>query len=269
MTSNIEQLKAAAKSLMKKQGRTYQELSEYLGLSLVSVKRIMSKEEVSLSRFLEICDWLETNLTELEKIADYNRSNKKTYFTPEQEVFLSKSPEAMSFLFHLYTEETPEVIQKKYNLSSKSLNLYLLRLEKHNLVKKVSGRYKPVYKDFPSPIPYGQLRKTQYENVIATSVSFFRRYNTQMSLRKNPEEDKGSLTNLAVLGVSRASYLNWFERYKSLQAELSSIATVEEKIEKIKDKKTIVMMHMHAVIDEADIELEGIKNMFGRPVDIT
>ena len=267
-SASLEQLKSAAKSVMKRQQKSYQDLADHLGLSLVSVKRIMSKEEISLSRFLEICDWLDTGLAELEKIARYNQTHKKLYFSAEQEIFLAKNTEYLAFLFNLYADESPDQIRKKYGLSVKSLNLYLIRLERQNLIRKVSGQYQPVYKEFPSPIPYGELSRSQYKNVLETGAAFFRRFNTQMILRKNPEADRGSNTLLAVMGVSRDSYLNWLEKYKNLYQELVNISEVEDKIETLANKRSVVLMHLHAVLDENDIEIEGIKNMFGRPVEI-
>jgi DNA-binding Xre family transcriptional regulator len=265
---SLEQLKTAAKSVMKKQNKSYQELANHLGLSLVSVKRIMSKEEVSMSRFLEICDWLDTGLAELEKIATYNQANKKQHFTLEQEAFLAKSTQYLSFLFNLYVEETPEKIQKKYNLTNKTINLYLLRLEKYGLIKKVGGRYKPYYKDFPSPIPYGELDKSLYKNVLETGMYFFKRNNEIMNQRKNREADRGSSTTITVVSLSRDSYLAWFEKYKNLCQELANTGQVEDKIEGLKNKKTAVLMHLHALVDENDIEIESIQNMFGKPVEL-
>ena len=267
-TVSLEHLKDAAKTIMKKQRKSYQELAEHLGLSLVSVKRVMSKEEITLSRFLEICDWLDVSIADLEKIAQHNQAHEKIRFTEEQEKFLAKNPEYLSFLFHMFAEQTPEEIQKQFNLSNKSLNLYLIRLEKYNLIKKVSGRYKVMQKEFPSPIPYGELQGVQYKSVIDTSVSFFSRFQNEMRLRKDPEADKGTSTTLVILGLSRQSYLAWYEKYLALQSELSHVAAIEDKIESIKDKKTIVLFHMHALVDEKSPEIEGITNMFGKVVEL-
>ncbi|MGZ3690312.1 MAG: helix-turn-helix domain-containing protein [Pseudobdellovibrio sp.] len=268
-TVSLEQLKEAAKSIMKKQGKGYQELAGHLGISLVSVKRVMSKEEISLSRFLEICDWLDVSIADLEKIAQHNQSHEKVRFTEEQDQFLAKNPEYLSFLFHMCAEQSPEQIQKQFNLSNKSLNLYLVRLEKYNLIKKVSGRYKVMQKEFPSPIPYGELQRVQYKSVVDTSVSFFSRFQNEMRMRKDPEADKGTLTTLVILGISRQSYLAWYEKYLALQAELHHISTIEDKIESIKDKKTVALFHMHAVVEEKSPEIEGITNMFGKVVELS
>jgi hypothetical protein len=168
----------------------------------------------------------------------------------------------------MYTDETPEKLQKKFGLSKKSLDLYLLRLEKYDLIKKKGNEYRPIYPEFPSPIPYGALVKTQFNKVLETGTHFFKRYNQNLIARKSPEADKGSQTTLAVLEVSLETYLSWFKKYKQLQEELTQVAKVEEKLEKIKNKKSIVLMHMHAVVEKDDESIEGIKNMFGRVGDI-
>lgn len=261
-------LKQAIKLVMKQQAKSYEDLAQQLDISLVSVKRIMSKEELNMSRFVEICNWLEISLSDLEKIARYEQANQKNCFTEKQEDFLAKNPQYLSFLFNLYTDETPEKIQKKFGLSKKSLDLYLLRLEKHDLIKMKAGLYKPTYPEFPSPIPYGQLVKTQFSKVLETGSYFFKRYNENLISRKDPEQDKGSQTVLGVLEVSRQSYLNWFEKYKALYLELVQVSKVEENIKQIKNKRSVVIMHMHAMVPPNDISIDSIKNMFGQVVEI-
>ena len=265
---NSSDLKQAIKLVMKQQGKSYEDLAQHLEISLVSVKRIMTKEELNMSRFVEICNWLEISLTDLEKIARYEQSNQKIRFTEKQEDFLAKNPEYLSFLFNLYTDETPEKIQKKFNLTKKSLDLYLLRLEKHDLIKKKSGTYKPTYPEFPSPIPYGQLVKAQFSKVLEAGTYFFKRYNETLIARKDPEQDKGSQTILGVLEVSQQSYQKWFEKYKAIYLELVQTSKAEENIKQIKNKKSIVLMHMHAVVEKDDASIDSIKNMFGKVAEL-
>ncbi|MBY0553125.1 helix-turn-helix transcriptional regulator [bacterium] len=259
-----EQCKQVLKLLMKQKSKTYKDLAEHLNLSEVSVKRIMSKEDLSFSRFMEICNWLEVSLSEIEKLANYGQTNQKVRFTEKQEQFLVKNPEYLSFLFNMYVEDDPEKVRKKFNISEKSMNLYLLRLEKHELIKKVSGQYRPVSRDVPSPIPYGNLIRYQYKNVLESGIYFFKRLQENMDSRKNPEHDKGNHTNLGVYTLKRESYLAWFEKYKTLHQELSNTSTIEEKMPGLKNKKAVVIMHCHGVVEEKDPSLEGIINMFGQ-----
>ena len=269
MHTSPDQLKEVLKKQLKLKGLSYTDLADHLKVSEVTVKRMMSKEEIPLSRFLTICEWLEISLTELEKIASYTNINQIVRFTEDQEKFLAKNPTYLAFLFQLYTQETPEQIQKNFQLTQKSLNLYLLRLENVNLIKKVAGRYKLVHKDFPSPIKYGELAKSQSLKVLETGLSLFTRYNKMMVQRKNEEADRGSQTKLSVFCLQRQSYLAWFEKYKEIMQELIQISEVEEKIPELKQKTSVVMLHLHALVDEKDPEIEGIKNMFGRPANVT
>lgn len=264
-----EQCKQVLKLLMKQNNKTYKHLAEHLGLSEVSVKRIMSKEDLSFSRFMEICNWLEVSLTEVEKLANYGQTNQKIRFTEKQELFLVKNPEYLSFLFNLYVENDPEKIRKKFNISEKSMNLYLLRLEKHELIKKVSGQYRPVHRDVPGPIPYGELIRYQYKNVLESGLYFFKRLQETMNSRKKPEMDKGNHTNLGVYTMKLESYMSWLDKFKLLQQELANISMIEEKIPGLKNKKAVVIMHTHGVVEEKDPSLEGIINMFGQVKELT
>ncbi len=268
MHASSAQLKEALKKQLKLKGLTYTDMAAHLKVSEVTVKRMMSKEEIPLSRFLAICEWLEINLTELEKLANYNNLHEVVRFTAEQEKFLAKNPNYLAFLFQLYTDDTPEQIQKNFSLTQKSLNLYLIRLENLNLIKKVAGRYKPYYKTFPRSIKYGELAKTQCFKVLDTGHSLFTRYNKMMLARKNEELDLGSENSMMVFGLRKQSYLAWYEKYRELIQELRQISEVEEKIPDLKDKTAVVALHLHALVDEKDPEIEGIKNMFGRPTNI-
>lgn len=265
---NSADIKSALKQLMKQQKRSYMDLAEHLGISHVSVKRILSKEELSLSRFLSICEWLNVTLADVEKIAKYGTSQKKIYFTEKQEAFLAKNPAYMAFLFQMYTDETPEKIQKKYGLTTKSLSLYLVRLEKHDLIKKVGERYEPASKQFPSPLAFGELSKSQTYQVIDSGAALFKRHRQQMNIRRDSEADKGNLVHLSVMGIKRESYLEWLEKYRELMKELSAISAYQEKTVHETEMKTLVTLHMHAVIANDDSEIEGIKNMFGRITNI-
>jgi transcriptional regulator with XRE-family HTH domain len=259
-----EQCKDVLKLLMKQKKKTYKDLAEHLDLSEVSVKRIMSKEDLSFSRFMEICNWLEVSLTEVEKLANYGQANQKIRFTEKQEQFLVKNTHYLSFLFNMYVEDDPEKVRKKFKISEKSMNLYLLRLEKYELIKKVLGTYRPVHRDVPGPIPYGELIRYQYKNVLEAGMYFFKRLQEDMNARKNPEYDKGNHTNLGVYTMKQESYLAWFEKYRALHQELANTSMIEEKIPGLKNKKAVVLMHCHGLVEEKHPSLEGIINMFGQ-----
>lgn len=262
------EIRLALRVVMKKQGRAYIDLAKFLQVSLPTVKRFMSKDEMQVGRLLEICDWLEISISDLEKIARVGGQDRVT-FTEQQEKFFAENPNYMSFLFHMYASETPEKIQSQYALSKKSLELYLIRLERLELIKKKSGQYVTVHKEFPKLIPFGLLSKKQTDQVLTTGVEIFKRYNRQQSVRRNSELDRGSTNSIIFCEVSRESYLAWFEKFKELNMELQRLSEIQEYQTKIKDKKLIGMMHLHGVFEINDPEVHTLKNMFGRVTNLT
>lgn len=266
---NGVQLKEALKLVMRQQKKTYLDLAKHLKTSEVTVKRFMSKEEINLSRMLEICNWLDLNLSQLEKIALNDSINKKVYFTEKQESFLVKNPQYLAFLFHLYADENPEKIQKKFKISDKSLNLYLLRLEKFDLIYQKNGKYVPVHPEFPSPIMFGELLRESYKKIIEAGALFFKNKNFEIMKRKDTERNKGFHSTISVFDLNKADYFIWLEKYKALYQELDSLAKIQNKVPNLKDKKAVVLMHLSCVTEADDSNLESIKDMFGYVSELT
>lgn len=264
-----DSLKDAIKAVLKQQKKTYDNLAEELEISVPTVKRILTKEEMSLSRLLQICDYLKISLTELEKIANHNKNTATNRFTEKQEEFLAKNPNYLTFLLMMYSDLSPEEIMKQTKIDDKSLKLYLLRLEKLDLITYHKGRYTMPFELFPNLIPYGKIHEANFNNIIESGANFFKRYNRQRILAKNTERDKGSTMGLTMLTLSRESYLEWFDKIKKLYQELQDISLVEEKMPKLKNKKTIVIMSCHGVIESDDPEVEFLQNSFGVVKNIT
>lgn len=268
-TALQDSLKDAIKSVLKQQKKTYDDLADELEISVPTVKRILTKEELSLSRLLQICSYLKVTLTELEKIANHNKSNARNAFTEKQEEFLSKNTNYLTFLLMMYSGLSLEEIQKKSKISEKSVKLYLLRLEKLDLIKYHKGKYEVFGDVFPSLIPYGKIHEANINNIIEAGAQFFKRYNTQRVLAKDTEADRGSTMGLVMLSLSRKSYLEWFDKIKKLYQELQDITVVEEKIPKLKDKKTVVILSCHGIMDSENPEVEFLQNSFGYVKDIS
>lgn len=262
-TALQDSLKDAIKAVLKQQKKTYDDLAEELDISVPTVKRILTKEELSLSRLLEICSYLKLSLTDLEKIAQHNRSSASNAFTAKQDEFLSKNSNYITFLLMMYSGLTPEEIQKKTRISEKSVKLYLLRLEKLDLIKYHKGKYELPQESFPNLIPYGKMHEANFLNVIESGADFFKRYNRKRILAKNVERDRGSTMGLVMLSLSRKSYLEWFDKMKKLYQDIQDISLVEEKMPKLKDKTTVVILSCTGTLAEDDVEREFLQNSFG------
>lgn len=264
-----DSLKDAIKSVLKQQKKTYEDLAEELEISVPTVKRILTKEEMSVSRLLQICSYLKLSLSELEKIANYNKGATRNSFTEKQEDFLSKNTNYLTFLLMMYSGLTLQEIQKQTKISDKSVKLYLLRLEKLDLITYRKEKYHVPYETFPDLIPYGKIHETNFNNIIESGAQFFKRYNRNLVLAKDSQRDKGSTMGLFMLTLSRTSYLEWFEKSKKLYQELQDISIVEENIPKLKDKKTVVLLSCHGMIESDDPEIEFLQNSFGVVKEIT
>ena len=55
----------ALKRLMRSSGRTYAQAARVLKLSEASVKRLLSRSELSIERLEILCDWLEVEVADL------------------------------------------------------------------------------------------------------------------------------------------------------------------------------------------------------------
>jgi len=55
------------KRIMKNRGFQYSDLSKSMGVSLTTVKRLLTKDDISVQRICEIADWLGFSFQELVK----------------------------------------------------------------------------------------------------------------------------------------------------------------------------------------------------------
>jgi hypothetical protein len=119
---------------MKSLKYTYSDAALVLGVSLPSVKRFFTSEDVPLARVLRLAEWLELSLQDIADLVKQSELSSHT-FTIAQEEFLAKNPSHLAFLLALYQQnKTPEEIAEKYKLSGYSTQRYLNELEKLGLI---------------------------------------------------------------------------------------------------------------------------------------
>ncbi|MDF3035307.1 MAG: domain S-box protein [Paucimonas sp.] len=71
--SEIRQLLATLKRLLKREGKTYRDVAEALGVSEPSVKRLFASGRFSLERLVQVCDYLGFTLNDLVQEAAADR----------------------------------------------------------------------------------------------------------------------------------------------------------------------------------------------------
>lgn len=136
---------AALKKLLKLQKKNYVELATHLDISESSVKRLLNSSDGSLSRLVEICEFVGISFHDL---VVSTHEEKVDYFIIDdkyEKFFLKRK--AHFYLFHLLYEEKYSVkkLMDKFNLSQKSMTKYLNDLERIGLIEVHPGdKIKPL-----------------------------------------------------------------------------------------------------------------------------
>lgn len=132
------------KQALKAHGVTYADLAQHLGMSESGVKKMLTSKDLSLSRLLEICEWLGVSAADLVTLMEKQPIRQVDLTPAQQESLLSDS-----VLFRIYwrlsvENESPETIRAAEKLTSAELQRKILRLERLDLVSiKSDGRVLP------------------------------------------------------------------------------------------------------------------------------
>lgn len=158
MSDTVEgrQIKAAIKQLIKKGGHTYADLAKALGVSLPTVRRYLSKDDLSVDTLVAIADWLGLSFVELVKMAEQQR-HLPTFLTLAQEEYFAAFPHFYTYLRFLGGGMSPAEIETKFHLTPKTTERYLVELEQLELVSRADGRVRlrvawPAHWNFPGPL---------------------------------------------------------------------------------------------------------------------
>ncbi len=171
----VEKIRIILKKALKVKGLTYEDLAVAMNVSLPTVKRMLTKEDLSLSRLFAICEIAGVSFGELSQLVDESVRAEENDFTVEQEEFFAKHPHYLSFLTELSMKKTPAEIQKERNLTARSLQMYLTKLEVLNLVKRKGERWLPIHEVQPNWRRNGALAKSQLKVTLSNAFQFFNR----------------------------------------------------------------------------------------------
>ncbi len=124
----------ALKTELKQARVTYRYLAKELRISEAGVKKMFTRQDVSLERILQICKILNLSFSEIiARTEDTERSDLR--FTKKQSDFLSQNIDFFHFYMKLaYEQKSPKDIQEEFGLNLKSLNIYLKKLEQIELI---------------------------------------------------------------------------------------------------------------------------------------
>lgn len=130
------------KAELRKQGRTYQDLTEVLDLSHASIKRLFADCDFTLERLEAICKFLGLDMAELFRLADKKQA-RLNRLTVEQEQQLVGDTKLLCVAHALLNRWPLEEVLATYALTEHEAIRLLAKLDKLKLIELLPGnRYK-------------------------------------------------------------------------------------------------------------------------------
>jgi len=132
------QIVAELKRALRAAGYTYTHVAEALDLSVASVKRLFSTEDLSLERVDQICELIGLDLREiLDRALD--RAEPVNQLTVSQETELIADPKLL-FMTWLVVIRTPfEEMVRDYKFTEREALQYLIRLDRMKVIELQPG----------------------------------------------------------------------------------------------------------------------------------
>lgn len=149
---DIVNLLNTLKKILKSKGLTYKEIGQFLDLSEVSVKRIFSQNDCSLSRLSAICSLVNLSILELSELTKKASENENFHLSAKQEKTFSENLKLFYFFRELYRGEAYLQVLKELSLEKEEGFLYLRKLESLEILEvlpydqfkfKIKGRIRP------------------------------------------------------------------------------------------------------------------------------
>lgn len=266
----IGEMKEVLKTLLKKKKQTYADLALHLNCSEPTVKRILGNEELTLTRLLQICDFLNVSLGEIEGMIQKG-GREEFHLSEKQQKFLVQNKNHFAYLMEIYQGLSAEQISEKYKLTTKSTQKYLINLEKHDLIKVNKNNVKPFNKSFPS-LKNGPLGIAFYKSIIQNSSAFFIDHvSEQIALRNDAKPDSGragASYSVQSMVVSVETFRLAVKEIESRLYELERTASFEEKNLAQDKLKSGVIILASAVVDQKYKGLDTIQRSFGEIINL-
>jgi DNA-binding Xre family transcriptional regulator len=122
------------KQLLRAQGKTYADVAAYLQLSEASVKRLLSKGDLTLARLEKICQMLDMELTDFFRY-QLSKTPLITYLTTEQEEVIVSDPLLLLIVLCVISEYTFDAILNEYRLTEHQCIQKLALLDKFKIIE--------------------------------------------------------------------------------------------------------------------------------------
>lgn len=136
--NDTSRLVEALKAALKARNMTYAELSKLLKMSEANVKRMFSRQVMTLQRLEEICDALELDFFELAKLAR-QRAELMTELSIQQERDLTKDPRLLGLWYLLANGWTMAQIIDSYEITEPEAIQLAVKLDRIGVIELGAG----------------------------------------------------------------------------------------------------------------------------------
>ena len=128
-----EHLLLELKQLLRRKGLSYKDAAQALGLSEISIKRIFSNKDVSLSRLEKLCEFADTDLMQLVQLSE-NSMEQLTQLSVEQERQIIEDQRLLVVALYLLDRVPAETISKLYQFSEPEMVRMLVKLDRIGII---------------------------------------------------------------------------------------------------------------------------------------
>lgn len=219
---DVVRLQSLIKRLMRDRGLRYADLATHWGVSLATVKRYLTRPDISVEQLSTIGKWLGLSLRELINIT-FDEKPAAGVVTAAQEEFLALNPNYCAYLGALMEGFTPREIASKHKLSARSTQKYLQGLDRANLIELgTNGHVRLLVDRFLNIGELPKLRQAFYAHLLDVAHAHFR--------KKVVAQDEAFL-KLVLLRLSRATYERMTAELKALHNKYLVAHTYETRLE--------------------------------------
>lgn len=125
----------ALKKELKSSQVNYRDLAKHLQMSEAGVKKLLNKNDLSMSRAHQICNAIGISVYDVMRASEEDSMHSKKFNQQQVNFFLENINYFKFYMRLAYEQKSPEEIQLESGLSDKSLFRYLKKLDDLKLIK--------------------------------------------------------------------------------------------------------------------------------------
>lgn len=208
--NQTQALHSTLKKIMRSRSRTYADAAKVMGLSEASIKRLFSKNALSLSRLEALCDWLHVDIQDLVRLSREHEP-LTTQLSVEQEKELLADGSLLLLSHLLLNDWSVDEILETYRMSRPELTRRMFRLQEIGLVEV---------------LPFDRVRLKTARNFTWRKDGPVQRFFADQVLREflsSSFEEPGEKMEFVSGMLSRKSILHMQEKISELAREMDSL----------------------------------------------